>query len=170
MSFRSSDNGIGLDLFADAAGNDVLTTALETDARKRFILNASGELEWGVGGSTAPDISLSRSAANYLLLAAGDKLGLDTLQTNTSGTASAPSIIMNDADTGFFLSSANTLGIAAGGVETARLKSSASSGESSMLLITVIGGTTTLQQVGLDAVDTAGTGYRGLRVPNSAAS
>lgn len=143
-----------------------LGVAVDTDSVARLSVRTDGRLSWS-SGTAAADTVLSRSAADTLALATGDTLRADVFNASANGSASAVAVAVNDADTGIFLQAANTLGIAAGGLEAVRLASSAASADAAMLLVVNIGGTTSLRQVSVDAVDTAGTGYRALRIPNA---
>ena len=51
---------------AAAAGTDVFSSKISTDTQYRYIVNADGGIEWGAGGTSAPDTNLYRSAADTL--------------------------------------------------------------------------------------------------------
>lgn len=63
----------GMELLGSATGSDLITTKVSGDSLGRFIVNASGQLDWA-SGAAAPDVSLYRGAANRLDVAAGDTL------------------------------------------------------------------------------------------------
>lgn len=82
------------------------------------------------------------------------------------GTAGAPGVsFMGDTDTGLFSAGANTASLAGGGQEQLRV-SEPGDGNVGLLLRRNVGGTLTLQQVSMGAVDSGGAGFKVLRVAN----
>lgn len=65
VSFNHSDARLSW-TSQDDAGNAPLTIKLTSDTQERFIVRASGQLEWGPGGSTSPDTNLYRQGVEYL--------------------------------------------------------------------------------------------------------
>lgn len=51
---------------ASAVGDDVLRSKLTADTEYRYVLDADGKQWWGLGATTAPDVSLTRSAVGRL--------------------------------------------------------------------------------------------------------
>jgi len=65
---------------ATSAGNNwVFMNYIGADAQPMFVIEGSGYLHWGPGGSTALDTSLYRSAANFLTSGGGLALGANLL-------------------------------------------------------------------------------------------
>ena len=173
--YRSTTNTLALGasdkilLSGAATSTQVVGTQVDgtdTDGY-RMKIDANGRLEWGQGVTFATDVVLYRSTTNTLTLATGDTLELDYASMKVNGTKSAPSVILNDADTGLFLAAANTVGVSAGGAETVRVITTPASGACALYVMTMVGGTATLVQVTLNTVDSGGTGYRALVVPNA---
>lgn len=54
------------------------------DTQASFYISSAGALNWGAGGTTAVDVSLSRTAANQLSLGSGDTLAVNGTQVITS--------------------------------------------------------------------------------------
>jgi hypothetical protein len=90
--------------------------------------------------------------------------------TNTvfaeAGTVGAPSQSFRvDPDTGVYRAGVNTLGFAIGGVQGAELLEAAD-GETALLVRRNVAGAFTVQRVSMGAIDSGGSGYKVLRVPN----
>jgi hypothetical protein len=51
-----------------ASTDNALLVRVSTDTQSRFILRTDGQLSWGPGGSTAPDVTLARTGASSLSL------------------------------------------------------------------------------------------------------
>ena len=149
----------------DAAGDDVIATRVAGDTVDAFTVDANGTMSWGPG-SGAVDVVLSRPGANRLALASGDTFEAPILKATGDGSASAVAVALNDADSGLFLQAANTPAVAAGGTEVMRFSASSTSADVGILVQAYVGGTTVFRQVSVDAVDSGGTGYRALRIPN----
>ena len=77
------------------ATTNVHQAKLAADTQPRFRLDASGKLEWGPGGTTAPDTSLARAAAGSLTWA---NTGiLDTSGGNPRVHSPATDLVLNGA-------------------------------------------------------------------------
>jgi hypothetical protein len=113
------------------------------------------DLGVAVGGTTALEISTTKLISSVLFLA-------------PDGSATVPSYSFgSDQDTGMYRASANNVSFAAGGEEVGRFYGSANiSAAQTNLLIYCKGNANSVQQVLLGAADSAGSGYRTLRVPN----
>ena len=72
-----------------AANISLQNKLLAADANAAFRLLGSGQMEWGAGAASAPDVVLSRSGANTLALASGDTFNAPTLQQNSVQVVSA---------------------------------------------------------------------------------
>lgn len=69
---------------AAAATDDVLRSKVSGDTQYRYILHADGKMEWGPGGSTAPDTNFYRVAADILKTDSSFSIG-DSLQVIADG-------------------------------------------------------------------------------------
>lgn len=66
INFGGSGSSANIASIETSTASDVFTTRVTGDTANRFLIEASGALFWGPGGSTSPDITLFRNAANHL--------------------------------------------------------------------------------------------------------
>ena len=69
------------------ATTNVLQSKIATDTQPRFRVDANGLQEWGVGGTTAPDITLARTSTGLTLGGTGYAFVPATTATGTLGAA-----------------------------------------------------------------------------------
>lgn len=81
IRLHATSNDRGMDLL----GSGILIYGDKDDANPVIQINATGALNFGAGGATAVDVSMSRGAANRLDLSSGDSLRIvdGELQINT---------------------------------------------------------------------------------------
>ncbi|MEU1272971.1 hypothetical protein [Streptomyces sp. NPDC005799] len=84
INVNSSASGATLAVVNAAAGTDLISGRVTGDTVDRFLVDTDGTLNWGAGGSTAPDVVLARTAADTLGTASGDhfKVGGDLKLVN----------------------------------------------------------------------------------------
>jgi hypothetical protein len=80
----------GLDMQSVAADDLLLDSRVGTEANPRFTTSADGQMQWGAGGGSAPDVSLARTAPSIISMATGDRI-----EQAYEPTSMEPTILIN---------------------------------------------------------------------------
>lgn len=109
---------------------------------------------------------LNGAGANRNVRVGGSGTQTGQLET-TNGTAALPSkTFISDLTSGMFLIAGTRVGISYAGLEGLGVDNASAGGETSIQVLHNDGVSTSFKRVSADAVDTAGVGFRSLRVPN----
>ena len=89
LGTSTDSGGEGFNFSGSVAGANFLRLRVTTEANPRFVLNTDGSMNWGAGGASSTDVTLSRTAANELSTATGDALKVsgDYVAGSESGIA-----------------------------------------------------------------------------------
>ena len=69
LNIGSSSSPASVAVVNAATSDDLISSRITGDTQSRFVIDADGALFWGVGGSTATDTALTRTATGRLTLA-----------------------------------------------------------------------------------------------------
>ncbi|MER7814554.1 hypothetical protein [Streptomyces sp. NPDC096153] len=72
LNIGSSSSSATIAVVNATTATDLLSARVTGDTQSRYLVDTDGAMSWGPGGSTAVDVTLSRSAAGRLMLAGGD--------------------------------------------------------------------------------------------------
>ncbi len=144
--------------------NDPTTTRIQFNAsgvlaERVLLFEGHDAIQMGAGATTAGQIILTDAELSDL----GATTGEFFIKLSSAGTASLPTYsFVGDVNTGMFRQAADSLGLAAGAEEKVRI---IDSGDAAIFDMIVRRGTTFVAfEVG--ATDSAGSGFRTVRVPN----